>query len=519
MMKRDKRALTGILLLLLALAAGTAAAQDYPTRPIRFIVPYPPAGGTDIVARIISEPLAAALGQPIIIENRGGAAGNIGTDIVAKAAPDGYTILFTLSSHTINPKLYDKLPFDVENDFVPISLAALIPQILVANPALPVNNVRELIALAKAQPGKLNFASVGHGLARPHRRRALQAQDRRRHRARAVQGRRARGHRHAGRPGAVAVRLDSRGDAVREGRQAEGARRHERQAQPRRAGRSDDRRGRTCPITSSIPGTARSRRRKRRPPIVAKLQAAFAKVLAMPDVKEKLLRAGRGSRSSSTPEEFDRRIHARAEEVGIRDPRGEDQGRNDGAARTSSRRSRHRRDDRRPGRAGARGAARVRERDPGARRRSRRPRPAGRSSSRARNRALAELAVRDTGLGNVDDKIAKNRRKTMGLLRDLAGAKSVGVIAEDRERGLIEIARPVGVVARDHAVDQSGGDAGQQHHQRAQGPQRDHRRAVAQGRIDACAAARVRARRARSRRRAAGSGAAAAGADHARGDR
>src|SRR5205814_463772 len=83
-------------------------AKDYPARPIRFIVPYPPAGGTDVVARVLSEPLAAALGQPIIIDNRGGAAGNLGTDLAAKAAPDGYTILFTLSSHTINPKLYDK---------------------------------------------------------------------------------------------------------------------------------------------------------------------------------------------------------------------------------------------------------------------------------------------------------------------------------------------------------------------------------------------------------------------------
>jgi len=147
----------------LALAAATAVAQDYPTHPIRMIVPYPPAGGTDIVARVIAEPLGAALGQPIVIENRGGAAGNVGTDAAAKAAPDGYTVLFTLSSHTINPRLYDKLPFDVEKDFAPIGLAASIPQILVANPSLPVNNVQELIAYAKANPGKLNFASVGTG--------------------------------------------------------------------------------------------------------------------------------------------------------------------------------------------------------------------------------------------------------------------------------------------------------------------------------------------------------------------
>lgn len=147
----------------LALAATAALAQDYPTRPIHMIVPYPPGGGTDIVARVITEPLGQALGQPIVIDNRGGAAGNVGTEAAARATPDGYTMLFTLSSHTINPKLYAKLPFDVERDFVPIGLAANIPQILVANPSLPANNVQELIAYAKANPGKLNFASVGTG--------------------------------------------------------------------------------------------------------------------------------------------------------------------------------------------------------------------------------------------------------------------------------------------------------------------------------------------------------------------
>ena len=140
-----------------------ASAQDYPHKPIRFIVPYPPAGGTDVVARILTEPLGATLGQSIIIDNRGGAAGNVGTEIAAKAPADGYHILFTLSSHTINPKLYGKLPFDVERDFLPISLAAMIPQILVVHPSVPANTVQELIGLAKTQPGKLNYASVGTG--------------------------------------------------------------------------------------------------------------------------------------------------------------------------------------------------------------------------------------------------------------------------------------------------------------------------------------------------------------------
>ena len=148
----------------LALGAGTAAcAQDYPNRPIKVIVPYPPAGGTDIVIRVFADALGQALGQPLVIDNRGGAAGNVGTEVAARSAPDGYTILFTLSSHTINPKLYGKLPFDVEKDFTAIGLAANVPQILVANMDAPFSTLQELIAYAKANPGKLNFASVGTG--------------------------------------------------------------------------------------------------------------------------------------------------------------------------------------------------------------------------------------------------------------------------------------------------------------------------------------------------------------------
>src|SRR5262245_12747271 len=158
-----RRAFARALALVVAVVAVTAAAQGYPNKPIRVIVPYPPGGGTDVIARILQEPLATELGQPIIIDNRGGAAGNLGTDLAAKATADGYTILFTLSSHTINPKRYDKLPFDVERDFAPITLATLVPQILVANPSLPANNMKVLIALAKANPGKLNYASVGTG--------------------------------------------------------------------------------------------------------------------------------------------------------------------------------------------------------------------------------------------------------------------------------------------------------------------------------------------------------------------
>ena len=144
-------------------ASGFARAQGWPEKPVRFVVPYPPGGGTDVIARIVQERFQSQLGQPIVIENRGGAAGSLGTDVVAKAAPDGYTVLFTLSSHTINPAIYPKLPFDTVKDFEPVGTVASLPQILVANLQFPPNNVAELTALAKAKPGSLSFASVGNG--------------------------------------------------------------------------------------------------------------------------------------------------------------------------------------------------------------------------------------------------------------------------------------------------------------------------------------------------------------------
>src|SRR5450755_424669 len=147
----------------LAVFALAAAAQGWPEKPVRFIVPYPPGGGTDVIARIVQERFQNALGQPIIIENRGGAAGSLGTDIAAKATPDGYTVLFTLSSHTINPAIYPKLPFNTVKDFEPIGTVASLPQILVANLQFPANTVAELTALARAKPGSISFASVGNG--------------------------------------------------------------------------------------------------------------------------------------------------------------------------------------------------------------------------------------------------------------------------------------------------------------------------------------------------------------------
>ena len=141
----------------------SASAQNYPTRPIRFIVPFTAGTGPDILARILGEAMSKRLGQPIIVENKPGASGNIGTELVAKAAPDGYTILVTVTTFAMAPALYKPLSFDPVNDFVPIGEVAVGNLALVVNPALNVTNVAELVALAKAKPGALNYASPGNG--------------------------------------------------------------------------------------------------------------------------------------------------------------------------------------------------------------------------------------------------------------------------------------------------------------------------------------------------------------------
>jgi len=145
--------------------AGMALAQSgsYPNKPIKFIVPYPPGGGTDVIARIVQEPLSSNLGQQVIIENRGGAGGSIGSEAAARSAADGYTVLFTLSSHTTNPAIYPKLTFNTEKDFLPVVTIASLPQILVANPDFPAKNVKDVIDMAKAKPGTVAYASVGNG--------------------------------------------------------------------------------------------------------------------------------------------------------------------------------------------------------------------------------------------------------------------------------------------------------------------------------------------------------------------
>ena len=148
------------------LAAGLAHAQAYPVKPIRVVVPYPPGGGTDIVMRAIGPKVSERLGQPVIVDNRGGATGAIGAEMVAHAAPDGYTLLaHTSAGLTIVPNLQKKLAFDPVRDFAPITLATSSPYMLVVNPKLPAASVAELIALAKARPGELNYASSGNGSA------------------------------------------------------------------------------------------------------------------------------------------------------------------------------------------------------------------------------------------------------------------------------------------------------------------------------------------------------------------
>jgi tripartite-type tricarboxylate transporter receptor subunit TctC len=146
------------------LAAGAATAQTYPAKPVRLVVPFPPGGGVDTVGRIVGQRLAEGLGQPVVVDNRAGAAGVIGTDAVAKSAPDGYTLLVCSPGNTsIAPSLYPKLPYAPERDLAGISILVRIANILVVHPSVPARNVKELVALAKARPGKLNYASGGTG--------------------------------------------------------------------------------------------------------------------------------------------------------------------------------------------------------------------------------------------------------------------------------------------------------------------------------------------------------------------
>ena len=160
---RRAGALLGALLLCCA-GSTDVAAQTYPAKPIRFVVPFAPGGGTDITARTIAQKLSDALGKPVVVDNRGGAGGVIGADMVAKAPPDGYTLLLgSPGPLTINPNLQSKLPYDTLKDFAPVSLATISPFVLTVHPSVPATSVKELIALAKEKPNALNYGSSGNG--------------------------------------------------------------------------------------------------------------------------------------------------------------------------------------------------------------------------------------------------------------------------------------------------------------------------------------------------------------------
>lgn len=172
------------------LAAFAQGASGYPSKPVRFVVGQSPGGATDIVSRLIAKGLTENLRQTVFVENRTGAAGSIGATFVAKSAPDGYTALVVSSSYAINPSVYKKLPFDPVKDFVPVSLIAQAPFLLVVHPSLPVRSVKELIAFARARPGVLNYASGGIWQLGTPRRRALPSYRKVRPGPRSVQGRR-----------------------------------------------------------------------------------------------------------------------------------------------------------------------------------------------------------------------------------------------------------------------------------------------------------------------------------------
>jgi len=158
--KRLDRCALGIMLIV----ALPVLAQSYPSKPIRLVLPYPPGGGTDVIARPLAQKLTEQLGQQVIVDNRGGAGGNIGMEFVAKSPADGYTLLFALTAqYAVNPSLYPKLPYDPVRDYAPISLLANAPYLLVVHPALPAKSVAELVALVKARPGQLSYSSSGNG--------------------------------------------------------------------------------------------------------------------------------------------------------------------------------------------------------------------------------------------------------------------------------------------------------------------------------------------------------------------
>ncbi|MCW5593888.1 MAG: tripartite tricarboxylate transporter substrate binding protein [Burkholderiales bacterium] len=160
-----RRALAAFAVSLAVLVPAAALAQAFPTKPIRLVVTYPPGGGADLMARLVAPKMAEALGQQVVVENKPGASGQIGAAEVARAAPDGYTLMLDASSFAVNPSLYAKLPYDPNRSFTPLAVLALYPNMLVVTPSFPPKDVKELVALAKEKPGTVAFASSGNGSA------------------------------------------------------------------------------------------------------------------------------------------------------------------------------------------------------------------------------------------------------------------------------------------------------------------------------------------------------------------
>lgn len=163
-MKFDRRTWVAVACVVAAVASSVAWAQDYPSRPLRIVVPFPPGGSNDVLGRVLGQKLGDAMGQPVVVDNKAGASGNIGTDFVAKAPADGHTMLVASNtSLAINPVLYPRLPFDAIKDFEPVTLLGSLPVVLVVNSSVKAHSVAELIALAKSDPDKLTYASAGAG--------------------------------------------------------------------------------------------------------------------------------------------------------------------------------------------------------------------------------------------------------------------------------------------------------------------------------------------------------------------
>ena len=250
-------------LLCLAAAGQLAQAADYPTRPVKWVVPYPPAGTTDVLARIIAQWLTEKMGQPFVVENKPGAGNNLGIEAVVNAAPDGYTMLLVNPANGINATLYKNLNFNFIRDIAPVAGLVRTPNVMEVTPSFPAKTVAEFIAYCKANPGKINMAVVGQRHLGAPVGRAVQVDDRLRHAARAVQGRRAGADRPDGRPGATCCSTTCRRRSATSRAASCAPWRHLAKDASRRC-RSCRRSPRRCPATRRRPGSASACRRARR---------------------------------------------------------------------------------------------------------------------------------------------------------------------------------------------------------------------------------------------------------------